>query len=162
MVFDQYDDEALILARRFMKTARELAVISKFDIPDIVGQDLNVNQFRALQLLRHRPGLTQKDVAENLNIKPSSASVAIRRLEDLKFVERHADPEDGRVMRLYLGRRGQEIVHRTDEMQANFFADLLSTLPMDEQRMVINALERAISARKVLLETEGEQAERRG
>lgn len=151
----QTDSEARVLAQRFVKLFRELAIISnKQGVSQIIDEELNVNQIRALQLIRQQPGLTQRDVAEALEIKPSSASVAIRRLEELDYLERHPDPDDGRVMRLYLGRRGQELVHRIEEMQANLMIDLLGTLPLNEQRIVIDALERAVAARLRILQTE--------
>jgi DNA-binding MarR family transcriptional regulator len=142
------DSEARVLAQRFVKLFRELAMISnKQGLSEIIDEELNVNQIRALQLIRQEPGLTQKEVAESLEIKPSSASVAIRRLEEMQYLERHPDPDDGRVMRLYLGRRGQELVHRIEELQASIMIDLLGSLPLNEQRLVIDALERAVAAK---------------
>lgn len=142
------DSEARVLAQRFVKLFRELALISnKEGLSEIIDEELNVNQIRALQLIRQEPGLTQKEVAESLEIKPSSASVAIRRLEEMQYLERHPDPDDGRVMRLYLGRRGQELVHRIEELQASIMIDLLGSLPLNEQRLVIDALERAVAAK---------------
>lgn len=46
--------------------------------------------------LYKKEGVTQKEIADRLGIKPSTINVMIRRLEKREFVIRKQDPEDQR------------------------------------------------------------------
>lgn len=54
-----------------------------------------------LKLARH-PGLSQKDLAEILEVEPMSVARLTDRLESRGLVERRADPGDRRIWRLHL------------------------------------------------------------
>ncbi len=108
--------------------------------------ELNVNQIRALHLLHANPGSAQKDLAEFLEITPAAISTAVREMEQMGLVERKADEKDARQMRLYLSDSAQQTLNEYRNLRCEGVAQLLRALPLDEQRMVVEALERAIRA----------------
>ncbi len=59
--------------------------------------------------LRRQPGITQKELAQHLEISPASVAISIRRLEAAGLVRREGDRKDGRVMHLYLTPAGEEM-----------------------------------------------------
>ncbi|HEX3346736.1 MAG TPA: MarR family transcriptional regulator [Acetobacteraceae bacterium] len=59
-------------------------------------------QWVALFWLRRRPGLSQKELAELLEIEPISAGRLVDRLEARGMLERRQDPADRRIWRLHL------------------------------------------------------------
>ncbi len=59
--------------------------------------------------VRRSPGLTQKELAERMNVSPAAIAISIRRFEDAGLVERRRDDRDGRVMHLFLTPAGEEM-----------------------------------------------------
>ena len=59
-------------------------------------------QWVILFRLNRQPGLTQKELAELLEVEPITVARLIDRLEERGMVERRADPGDRRVWRLHL------------------------------------------------------------
>ena len=138
-------DETYDLAARFLQVFVAFGRLAKQETPDTV-EHLNVNQLRALALIYQEPGITQKDIAEALDITAASVSVNITRMVEAGLVDKVADPEDGRVMQLFLANKGKAIVKRMEHQQVQMIADLLSNLSADEQRLIVDALERALTA----------------
>ncbi len=59
-------------------------------------------QWVILFWLERQPGLSQKELAEILEVEPISVARMIDRLEARELVERRADPADRRMWRLHL------------------------------------------------------------
>ncbi len=79
---------------------------------------------------------------------------------DANLVHRHPYEEDARVMCLYLGSVGQELVERFEQTQTDAIANLLVGLPLDEQKFVVEALERALNQhQRTLPATPAEEAD---
>ncbi len=112
-----------------------------------VFKELNLNQIKALHLLKQRPGMVQKELAEALEVTPAAVSTAIRHLEKLHMIERQSDPADARHMRLFLAPDTAEMVSHMNDVWHQAIADLLGSLPVEEQRMIVEALERALANR---------------
>ncbi len=59
-------------------------------------------QWVILYRLHHTPGLSQKELAEVLEVEPITVARLIDRLDERGLVERRPDPADRRVWRLHL------------------------------------------------------------
>ena len=59
-------------------------------------------QWVILIWLERQPGLSQKELAEIVEVEPITVGRLIDRLEAREMVERRADPEDRRIWRLHL------------------------------------------------------------
>lgn len=143
---DLPDDRTQELAARFLKVLGTLFKLAGHRLPKVVVGQLHMNQLHALHMLHNEPGMAQKDVAERLEITAAAVSTAVRDMEALGLVERRPDPHDARQMRLYLCPFGQQIVDEAFRMRCSAVAHLLSALPFDEQRMIVDVLERALKA----------------
>lgn len=64
--------------------------------------DMNRAQWVMLMKLRQHPGLSQKDLAEIIEVEPMTIARLTDRLEARGLVERRADPRDRRIWRLHL------------------------------------------------------------
>ncbi|MCC6804867.1 MAG: MarR family transcriptional regulator [Anaerolineae bacterium] len=144
------DPETFALAERLLGVFLRLTQITKDETPDDMVAQLNVNQLRALNLIYHEPGISQKALADRLGVTSASVSVSIGKMLEADLVERHHDSEDGRIQRLYLGASGRELVRRAEDVQVQVIAELLDGLPLDEQRLVVQLLERALMIREDL------------
>lgn len=65
-------------------------------------------QGRVLALLDMSEGLSQKDIAYMLGIRPQSLTETLMQLEESGFIERRRNPDDGRISNVYLTQRGRE------------------------------------------------------
>ena len=59
-------------------------------------------QWAILIWLERQPGLSQKELAEILEVEPITVARLIDRLEERGMVERRPDPRDRRIWRLHL------------------------------------------------------------
>jgi DNA-binding MarR family transcriptional regulator len=142
------------LATRFLGVFTTMLQLTKVENPDNVVAQLSVKQLQALDLIRREPGISQKALAEQLEVTSASVSIWIGKMLESKLVERWAHDDDARVMHLYLGPYGRELVNKMEQMQISTIADLLSDLPLEEQEMVVETLERALALRAQRLEAQ--------
>lgn len=139
-------DETRELAGRFLAVFDSMWKLSKNRPPDPITGRLHLNQLHALMLLHRYPGMSQKDLAERLQVTPAAISTAMRQLEHYGLVERNADEQDARAKRLYLSDAGRERIERNHHDRCSALYEILNALPLEEQHMVVTTLERAIAA----------------
>lgn len=115
-----------------------------FPVTNKIFTSLTINQIRALHMLLRSPGMAQKELAEKLEVTPAAVSAAIKQLERLGLVERRSNAEDARQKRIHLSEYGQQVMSENQNARNNAIAGLLSTLTVEEQRMIVEILERAM------------------
>ena len=73
-------------------------------------QELGIypGQIPVLGLLAHKDGLSQREIAEKLHIKPPTVNVTVQRLEKAGFLYREADEKDQRISRIYMTEKGKQ------------------------------------------------------
>lgn len=59
--------------------------------------------------IQQSPGITQKELADRMNITPASVAVSIRRMEAEGLVLRRRDARDARLQRLTLTSKGESL-----------------------------------------------------
>lgn len=74
------------------------------------GLGISAVQLGALHAVDSADGLSLKTLGDLLDLAPSAVSGLTDRLEREGWVERRADPRDGRASRLYLTKRGAKAV----------------------------------------------------
>jgi DNA-binding MarR family transcriptional regulator len=97
--------QALMLASRAFVglTVRSLAA---------VDDDVTLPQFRALVVLAVRGPRKLQEIAEELQVNPSTGTRMVDRLVRKDLVRRQRDDDDRRVVRLCLTKEGHEVVDR--------------------------------------------------
>ncbi|MBI1277164.1 MAG: MarR family transcriptional regulator [Anaerolineaceae bacterium] len=145
---DSKDDDRLAtseLAARFMRVFdSSFKLMSQRRHHNHIFKDLSINQLHMLNMLYRHPGTAQKELAELLEITPPAVSTAIRAMEAMGLVERKADENDARLMRLFLSEDANQIVGENLSHRHAAIAKLLSVLPIEEQHMVVSSLEKAL------------------
>lgn len=66
--------------------------------------------------LLERDGLTQRELAEQLEITPATMTKMLQRMEKAGFVQRQPDEHDQRVSRVYLTQKGHDVHARLEEI----------------------------------------------
>jgi DNA-binding MarR family transcriptional regulator len=77
--------------------------------PRLASLGLNVGDELLLAVLWREEGIPQGQLAAQLGVSAPSVSKVVRTLERTGFVERVADPGDGRVARVHLTERGSDV-----------------------------------------------------
>ena len=80
-----------------------------------------------LFLLWEKDGRSQKEFADCLRLKPATITVMLKRMEKAGWVQRRPDPEDMRVIRVYLTPQGESVRPKVeaiiDEIEDECFKD---------------------------------------
>lgn len=103
--------------------------------------DLNRSQASILFTLHQRSSMSQKELAESLNMTPPSITSAIRKMEQEGYIRRRQDESDQRVMRLALTEKGAACVENVkrvaDEMHELIFQGMSPEEIMLFRRLLI-------------------------
>lgn len=94
-----------------------------------------------MEQIDKNPGITQKELAELLEIQPASLSEVLIKLERKGFVEREKDAEDRRVIRVSLTDIGQAEIHKAEELSTDPF----QTLTKNEQALLKELLNKLLT-----------------
>lgn len=73
------------------------------------AMDIHPKQVPILCFLGKNEGLSQNEISKQMNIKPPTVAVSIKRLEKSGVVERRADEKDHRIIRVYLTQKGRDL-----------------------------------------------------
>ncbi len=96
----------------------------------LAAKGLHPGQYPMLRLLSQKGGLSQREIAGELHVKPPSVAVSIRRMENAGLVVRAGDAKDQRVTRISLSPKGyealadiEEILERNQQQMFRGFTD---------------------------------------
>jgi MarR family 2-MHQ and catechol resistance regulon transcriptional repressor len=133
------------------RSLSELVRVYQFrDRDRICCYDISVSQCYALEAVAEHGPLTLNDLAARLYLDKSTASRVVDALEKKGYVERHANPEDRRALRLVATGDGRELYGR---IEADILAQersLLAVFPSEVRQSMarlIGELARAAAAR---------------
>ena len=90
-------------------------------------------QARALSLIGMQEGITQKDLAFLLGIRPQSAGEMLAKLEEYGLVERRKSESDARAIQLFLTEDGRTHAQEIDRMRKVVAEDVFSALTDEEK-----------------------------
>ncbi len=76
----------------------------------LTAKGMHPGQMPMLNLLARRGGMSQREIARELHVKPPSVAVSIRRLENAGLVVRAADGKDQRISRISLSPKGEKML----------------------------------------------------
>ncbi len=99
-------------------------------------------QWKLLLWLDRSPGLTQKEVADLLEVEPISVARLVDRLEASGLVERRADAEDRRVWRLHASPGAVASIGKIRVQRAELADALTGGISREQCAMVEAALRR--------------------
>ncbi|GEM_PF-2554025 len=110
---------------------------------------------RMLNVLRHHPGITQKQLAETLEIRPQSLTVAIKKLEMMELLEKKNSPKDQRQKELYLTQAGIEAAIKLHNKRSKTAEKCFGCLNEEEKKQLYALLSK-VSAYCRSIEKEAE------
>ena len=99
-------------------------------------------QWLVLNLLYRRPGASQSELAEMLEVERATAGRMIDRLEKKNWLVRRADATDRRVNRLYLTPEATGIQAEMRRIAEELLDDAMAALANGEREMLAEMMER--------------------
>jgi len=104
--------------------------------------NLTQAQWRIAAYLVRQPGLTQTGLAAILDMRKTALSPMIERMLESRWIERRADPQDRRILRLFLtdeiASTFQQVRRESREMYESVLADLTES----EEKILVDLLTR--------------------
>lgn len=97
-------------------------------------------QWLILAWLNRQPGLSQKELAEKLEVEPITVARLVDRLEARALLERRADPADRRIWRLHLLPGVEPVLEALDQQREELFAHVTAGLRPSDIEAAITAL----------------------
>lgn len=103
-------------------------------------QDPAHGQGKILSILKEHPLISQKELVDQLDIKPQSASEVIRKLERQQLITRYRSSEDRRVMIIELTTKGKIAANKVGD----FEPVAMASLTMEEKQQFVQILDKLI------------------
>lgn len=97
-------------------------------------------QWGILIWLARQPGISQKELAELLEVEPITVARLIDRLEARGMVERRPDPRDRRIWRLHLLPPARAVLCEINEQRADITRMLTAGIDQDSLEIMTEAL----------------------
>ena len=103
--------------------------------------DLSFQQIHAVMLISEEEGITMKEFAKHLHITSPSATSFVNRLVRMGWVQRFADKENRKLVRLRISPRGRKALEARLEQKKQRLRDFAALLPIDDQRALLRILQ---------------------
>jgi DNA-binding MarR family transcriptional regulator len=103
---------------------------------------LTRSQWQVLSLLFHRPGISQSELAEILEVQRATAGRMIDRMEAKRWVVRRADAADRRINRLYLTAEAEGVQAEMGAIAEAMLDDAMASLDLAERDLLADMLAR--------------------
>lgn len=116
-------------------------------------------QLRLLQLLAEEDDISNATIAEKLDIRPSSVSTLVKKLEDAGFIERRESASDKRVQLIHLTQAGRDYIKDSRNLHDDLSAALFKGLSEGEQKQLHTLLSKLLSSLEASKEGKAEQEE---
>ncbi|KRL48642.1 transcriptional regulator [Levilactobacillus spicheri DSM 15429] len=140
-----YDSQALLtlFGRLFQQRAFVTAAVRSTRMNEHDPQRTS-NQLRLLHLLTEHDHLTNSDIVEDLDIRPSSVSVLVTKLATAGLIERQESPDDRRVSLISLTADGRKFLETAHKAKDELSESLFTTLSPAEQTQLRDLLQKLL------------------
>ena len=116
--------------RQITKIAREA---NKITVRTMRESGIGSGEFDLIHLVRHNPGISQKEVSRELNMDKGATARRVASLEQKGYLTRKANPDDGRSQQLFATEKAELLKHSKTAVETAFYQWLLEELN-DEDR----------------------------
>ncbi|MBE6639176.1 MAG: MarR family transcriptional regulator [Ruminococcaceae bacterium] len=120
---------------------REVADILEANLENIFSQgDVKEGYRHILMVLGMEDGISQLSIAKQTSLKPSTVSIALKKMEREGYITRVNDSKDMRMSRVYLTEMGLDVANRAYAMNENIGNILLSGISKEDLDTVMTVV----------------------
>ncbi len=98
--------------------------------------------FALMRFVAASDGESQHTLSERLQIPPSRMVALVDQLENMGLVERRPDPEDRRVRRLFITRKGRSVLEKAGKIAIDYETQLCAGINREEREQLIDLLQK--------------------
>lgn len=131
-------DELLLILSQFIRLYQKGMYRARLPFVPHRGQN------RVLHIIANNDGLSQKELAELLDIRSASISELLNKLERSNLIVREKDETDKRFMHVFLSAEGRELVN--DSQEQDDFAEMIFGGLSDEEKRTLYAILKKLCA----------------
>ena len=135
---DPPPETTLELQERMMAFVRAFGLHQPEQTP--CGQPVSVSEAHAIAELNRDQPLTQQELGSRLRLEKSTVSRLVGLLEGRGWIERTANPNDGRSVQLHLTKTGTRMAKQIAKAREQTFSRLLESIPKSQRPNVLAAL----------------------
>lgn len=105
---------------------------------------IHPGQLPVFVILQKQEGISLREMADRLHIKPPTVTVTIQRLEKAGFVFKKPDDKDQRINRIYLTDKGKALSENMLQLVQEDEQVLVEGFSEEEKEMVMSFLQRMV------------------
>lgn len=102
-------------------------------------------QIPILMILSKKEGITQRQIAEKLDLRPATIAIMLRRMEKANLIYRVQDAKDRRVQRVFLSERGRELIDQIRQQLQDSEQKAFENFSQEELTMLNNLLDKMLN-----------------
>lgn len=135
----RFEELRLQLGRSFDDSDRHADFLKRFG-------GVTLRQLGALRQLVKRGPMTMNELADQMEISPSSATQLVDRLVEHNLVEREHDTNDRRILRVAISAAASEVVTAFEKESRRKVTALLSRLNDDDLQTLVSLVEQIVES----------------
>lgn len=124
--------------RQITKIAREA---NKLTLQMMKEEGIGSGEFDLIHLVRHNPGISQKDAGQKLNMDKGAVARRVVSLEQKGYMVRQENPIDARSRLLYATPKADSLKNSKAAVESAFYTWLLEELSDEERNTFCTLLE---------------------
>ncbi|HET9773657.1 MAG TPA: MarR family transcriptional regulator [Nitrososphaeraceae archaeon] len=103
------------------------------------------SQWRVINILTSFNGITQRQIADKLELEAPSLIPTIDKLESLELVSRRPDLKDRRINRIYPTKKAESLYESMHECGLSIIKSATKGIDQDQLKLVIKYLDKIIN-----------------
>jgi DNA-binding MarR family transcriptional regulator len=139
------DKTSSSILKSFIRLSRLVHRESHKHMNDMHDHRVHRAQGHLLSVVAENAGAKQSELAEILDMRPSSMTEMLVKLEQSELIERKNDANDQRVMRIFLTEKGEKALKVAKAAIVEMSDSLFSSLSEEEQTQFLNLTEKLIA-----------------
>lgn len=125
--------------RKITKIAREA---SKVVLLKMKESNIGSGEFELVHLVRHNPGISQKEAGERLNMDKGAVARRVISLEKKGYITREVNPDDNRGRMLYGTDKADSLKDSKAAIETSFYEWLTEDLTEEELEGFLTTLDK--------------------
>ena len=102
--------------------------------------NLSLSEFKCLRAFRRDTEMSVKDIAHRMNLTSSRLTRIIDGLVKKRFVTRHIDPDDRRIINVRLTKQGESVARKVSNDCTHVYEQVLGILQLKDHDRIIQAV----------------------
>lgn len=118
----------------------------------MVRAEIYAAQHRILSILDHRPEMSQKEIADVMEVSTATVAVTLKKLEKNGYVVKKMDAADNRINKIFLTEKGKRLVHQGFDIMNQIDLDSVKGFSEEELKLFVSFMKRYLNRLDEMME----------